>query len=168
MARHPLTRMPLERSYRVNRPWMAATKLCGALALACATLAQGQDPKTWPERRYEKTQATPVKNQEAQPAAGASAQPPAGANESQTQTTQGSRAGDLSRSAVERLDDKSSLLLKGTPEEIETLRRIIEEIDRASGIAEPTLERVDLKNAEAGTMARLLTSVYNAKSGARG
>lgn len=60
---------------------------------------------------------------------------------------------------VDVVEGTNSLMLRGSPEDVERVMKIIEEIEEMERIAEPTIEVVMLKNIDSQALATLLVQV---------
>lgn len=69
--------------------------------------------------------------------------------------------------SVEAQRELRSLLIEGAGKQVEQLLKLVEELDKISGGAEPDIRVVRLKNADSEALAKLLTSIYAARDTTR-
>lgn len=62
---------------------------------------------------------------------------------------------------VETVDGTDILVIRGNPEDVERVLKIVEEIERISSISEPTIEVVELQHVESEALATLLQRVFD-------
>ena len=131
-------------------------------AVVGAQDARAQDPKAWPDRTFEVAQRPQT------PPAGAPQTPPGVVSQAPPKggVDIGAVNRDFGQSETSVLN-KEQLILIAPPEQVEALKRLIEDLDRASGFGEPGIQQVRLKHADSAGLARLLTSIYQAKQDAR-
>jgi general secretion pathway protein D len=74
---------------------------------------------------------------------------------------------DFSRIAIERVGPDQFIITGATPEMLESFGKLLEELDKAGGLAEADVDFIPLQHAESSQMARLLTAIYTARGEVR-
>jgi general secretion pathway protein D len=74
---------------------------------------------------------------------------------------------DFSRIGIDQIGPDQFIVTGATPEQVDAFYKLLDELDRAGGLAEADIDIVELKHAESSQLARLLTQVYTAKGEVR-